>query len=744
MADADETSNVAAAEPSTRVEPGKVRYVDLTLGAWRPREAAAQLAAGLGLTLPGGEPASAFTNPDTADIDIESVGDPVLLRCHDDARRISAALPVNGVVALLAPRYGLSLRYENEWFFLFLKRRGIAIALVGDEPTAVVTGRHFFERRRGVKEPVAGEFAELSPAHRRVLRFFPGLLPRTLATELEITVGSAFLVPVGPNHFLVPTALRDTDPRAAARDFDAMADLEARDDGLKALAESFCTAHFADSTVIVGLSKRMSEDGAADLARDLAERARHVAMTPEEMAVADIRCQETRLARGWFPEMLAMPPPSRQASEAVRKHLDRLKLQAAVLAGETRSAGPEIAAIEEALAAGQPVAGADMRLLDDLIAARATAGEKDRAAGLAEAVRVALDRDAEADARLVFRNAMSRACLHRQRKDAELERAALEAAFATSAGLRSLGEVIEMNALLARLGGEPTSPSAQQAWLRAALAWLAFEPPEALPVGAIRAVGGVGTVRSRLDLDISEAIADRLAEAWPDLVPRKEGTYPAVRAMTDGAKPKKLFGGPGASVLWLDSTGGPPVYVRPRVRLLRLVTAALASLCPAFPSLDRGTIFIDHDAGLDVPATREAALSVGLRARVEEAIFGSEAIQLDAASRSRLLSGMLVRLSPAVSSVEGNDDSLTLGFRRHRGEAALTGAEAQAVAPLRDGAHMLLGSLAVLLGETTVNAERLYRRLEALGIVRVDFVHREESAKPLPAVDASPANRTDL
>ena len=741
MVDADETPDVAVDEPSARVEPGKVRYVDLTLGAWRPREAASQLAAGLGLTLLGAEPASAFANPDTADIDIEAVGDPVLLRCHDDARRIAAALPTNAVVALLAPRYGLPLRYESEWFFLFLKRRGIAIALIGDEPTAAVTGRHVFERRRGVKEPVAGESAELSPAQRRVLRFFPGLLPRSLATELEITVGSAFLVPVGPNHFLIPPALRDSDPRAAARDFDAMADLEARDDGLKALVESFCTAHFADVTAIVALSERMGEGGAADLARDLAERARQVARAPEEMAVADIRRQETRLARGWFPEMRSMPPPSRQTSEAVRKRLDRLKLQAAVLAGEIRHPGREIAAIEEALAAGQPISVADMRLLDDLIVALAAAGETDRALGLVEPVRAALDRLPMADPRLVFKNAMSCARLYRQRQDAGLERAALDAAFATSAGIRSLAEVIEMNALMARLGGELTSPSSQHAWLRAALAWLAFEPPEALPVGAIRAVGGVGTMRSRLDLDISETLADRLMEAWPDLAPRKEGDYPTVRALTDGAKPKKLFGGPGASVLWFDSTGRPPVYVRPRVRLVRLVTAALSSLCPAFPGLDRGTVFVDQNAGLDIPATREEALSVALRARTEEAIFGGETVRLDALSRSRLLSGLVVRLSPAVSSVEGNDDNLALGFRRHRGKAALTGAEAEPVAPLRDGAHMLLGSLAVLLGETTVNAERLYRALEAQGIVRLDFVPREEPAKPSPAADALPASR---
>ncbi len=54
------------------------RYVDLTLGAWRPREAAVQLATTLGIALGPGLPSDPATSPITIGrrgIDVGAVGD---------------------------------------------------------------------------------------------------------------------------------------------------------------------------------------------------------------------------------------------------------------------------------------------------------------------------------------------------------------------------------------------------------------------------------------------------------------------------------------------------------------------------------------------------------------------------------------------------------------------------------------------------------------------------------------------
>ncbi len=333
---------------------GKRPYVDLVLGAWRPWEAATQLAAALGVTLPPG-PARALSACD--EIDDAAVGDPLIFRAHAAAARIAAALPAAGVVVVLTPRFGLPLRHDNEWFFLFLKRRGIAIVFVGDEPEVTVIGRSVFERRGDVGEPPLGAtLGALSPAQERLLRFFPGLLPRSLAEKQRIAIGDAFLVPVGPDHFLIPPGWRDSDPREAAPDLDAMADLEAADAGLASLAQRYCTAHFADSATLCGLSAAIEEGGALDIASELAERARQVALTPAEMATADIRRQEIRRRLGRAAQMLALPPPSRRASNEARHRLDRLKLGAALAVGRTAGLHADLGPLAAKLGAGEPMA----------------------------------------------------------------------------------------------------------------------------------------------------------------------------------------------------------------------------------------------------------------------------------------------------------------------------------------------------------------------------------------------------
>ncbi len=740
----DSGESTATPESPAAAEPPRLRYVDLVLGAWRPREAAAQLATVLGVTLPQrSAPAAAATVTD--DIDIAALGDPVVLEAYEAATRIAAALPPNGLIAVLAPRYGLPLRQDNEWFFLFLKRRNVSLVLIGDEPPANAIGRPVFERRRGIEGPPVGLASDtLSPEQRRLLRFFPGLLPRALAAEFGITIGNAFVVPVATSHFLVPPAYRDTDPRSAGRDFDAMADLEAKDDGLKALAQTFCTAYFADSAAITATSAAIERAGGVELAEALATRARHVARTPEKMATADVRRQELLRHHGRFSEMIALPPPSRQASEVVRQRLDRLRLEAAVAAGQIADRAGDLAPLAARMAASESMAVEDLIPLDDFAAALAAAGEMDRAVALAEQIGAVLA-DRDADQRLVFRNAMNRARIHGRRGEPALQRAALDAAFATSAGIRNFGEVMEMNALLAGAELERQSRPAQLAWLRAALAWLAVEPPEALSASAVGTILGVRKyTRRQLDLDISEAIAERIAAAWPEGTASRADEYPAVRAATETMRPRRSFGGPGASILWLDPAGAAPAYIRPRLTLVRLVQGAVATLCPAFSQLGGGTILVDHNLGLDIPATREQALTVALRTRVETAVYGEETVALDPASRIRLTGGLIVGLSPAVLAVEGGDDRLTLRFRRRLAPATLTGREAEAVAPLRDGAYMPLGSLAVILGKTAVDAERLYRGLEALAIVRVDVKRREEAAEHPPSdPDASTTTREE-
>ena len=345
---------------------------------------------------------------------------------------------------------------------------------------------------------------------------------------------------------------------------------------------------------------------------------------------------------------------------------------------------------------------------------------------------------------------MNLAALARRSGDRAAEQRALARAFATSTGARSLGEIVTMNVALARAEEDPASPAAQGAWLRAALAWLAFEPVEALPVAAVEAVLGTASVpRVQLDQNVSEAIAAALQRAMPGLAApdEKDAPLPSIRLSGNGGDRPDAgdrWTGRGSSVVDAEGRGAAPVAAAARPPRTGVDGAP-----PALPGGQRrepGTILVDDNVGLDLPSTRNAALSMALRAGVAEVCFGEERIALDAAARSRLAADLRVGLSPAIATIDGPPavggsagasgdaagssavtapaGALRARFRRHLDDTTLNGREAEILAPIRDRGRMPLGSLSVLLGLPLTETERLLRGLEARRIVRVDFEGR--------------------
>jgi hypothetical protein len=708
--------------------------IDLVLGAWRPREAATQLAAAIGITLAPGLPPEPETSPVTNDrrgIDIGAVGDPIAFLAHDDAARIAAALPAAATVMVLAPRHGRGIGTLNDWLFHYLRHLALSLVIIGDEPATAIA-RSAFERRRGFEPPPTGRaIGEFTPEQQRLLRFFPGLLPKPIAQRYGLDPAAAALVAVGGAHFLIPPGYRDADPAIAPAALDAIEEVESLDDGLKALAQTFCTAHYADSAALATLATRAFHAGEIDLARELAVRARNVARTPAAAAAADIVRQEIRLYQRRFTEIFATPEPSRQAPEPLRERLAALRLRAAVERGERASAPAGLEAVAARLDHGRADAD-DLHLLALHVAARIAAGEGEVVRSLAAKIGTAAGETG--DQRVTFLAALNLAALARRDEDRAAEGAALDRVHATSAGARSLAEIITMNVALARAAEDPAALRAIGAWLRAALAWLAFEPVEALPVATVETVlGTLSVAKTQLDQAVSDALASAIERAAPALAGTvdSDAPIPAIRRSgVYGLAPEKLVAGAGAAVLWTGTKaqGQPPAPSR--ARLIRLVRAALYEAAPA-AGLDReGTILVDDDAGMDVPATREAALAVALRAGVPEAWLGKERVPIDSAVRPRLAADLRVGLSPAVAAIEGDakaaasGGALTVRFRRHLADTTVSGREAQILAPVRDRGRMPLGSLAVLLGMPLAETERLLRDLEARRIVRVEVEGR--------------------
>jgi len=701
----------------------RARMVDLSLGAWRAREAAFQLAAETGVELASlsvDDPDRGLVSSGLRSIDVAARGDPLVMIAFDDAARIGQALPGGGVVAVLAPAYGLPIRAENEWFFTFLRRHGLSVALVGDDvPSAL--GKSPFERRRGLAAPEAPAGAPaLSPVQRQILRFFPGLLPKALAEKLQIDPQSVGLVPAGPTHFLIPPGWRDRDPRTAARDFDAMVDVEARDDGLHALAQMFCTTYFAEPQALVALSRKAERAGSTDIARELAERARLAARQPDDIVIAETRRIEVALADRRYVAVAAVPEPSRLAAAEPKDRLRRLKTVGQVRAGALAAAERPLAVLISRLEGKERLDTDDLQLLADAAEARLAADDPGGAFVLAEGIEATLARDPRHDRRIAFAAALTLARIHRLRGDIRDYRAAVQRSYATSRGARTLHEILEMNLLEAMGERDAQSPSVRLAWLRAGLAWLAIEPPESLAQSAMLAVLGKEVPRWQLDIDVSDALGHALDAAWPELASSSRQKFPGIRHADERSVPTMMLAGEGAGVLWSPAGGSGIANTRARQHLIRLVLAGLATLQPRLAEIGSGTVLIDTNLGIDIPRSRAEALSVALRSGARELVFAADTITLDEDLRPRFAADLTAAIAPIVAAIEDREDDPCVIFHRHLPPRILSPAEVRAIAPLRDRKGFALAALAEDLGKSLAEAEAEARRLEADRLIRLD------------------------
>lgn len=700
----------------------RVYYVDLVLGAWRAREAARQLAAALGLVLPpfGSGEARSGEAIILQSIEESLSGDGLVTAAAGDAAFLARALPGASIVVVLTPRYDSPLRAENEWLFFFLRRLGVSVAIVGEEPPLPAILRSPFERRRSVVAPEWEIRADQVGSERlRILALFPGLMARAVAETFGLLDEAVGLLSAAPDHFLIPTGYRTVDPRNASRDIDALEDAEAMDDGMRAFGLCHCSSYYAGTAALVGLAERARADGGAGLAADLAARARLVARTPADAALA-----ETCLARLDLAAGLLAPPrsfqPSLRVPEPLRDDWRDLTVWADIASGVRARIEPHVAPLLADTAASPPPDAA-LRL-HAFARACLAAGDRDRAFGLARRVAAALAGDGDAaDDRLVYANQLTLARLHKLAGDAQVARAAVERAFAASLGARNLGEVLALN--VHRAGTAPPEADLPFLWLRAALAWLGMEAGESLGRDAVAAILGDPDIpRGQLEVNVCEVLADRLAAAWPAAGGKGPERLPVVTrtGAASGPRPEKLFGAPGAAVLWTAATDIIPVYPPARARLLRAALVVLGELAPPLRKSEIGTLFVDINQGIDIPATRDEALSVALRHGLGEIVFGGEAAGFDLAARARAAAGLDIRLSPAVARIAGGADRMTVAFRRRLPPLQLSGEDAKLVAPLADGSAYRLPDLSVALGLANAVIEPALRRLERASVLRLD------------------------
>lgn len=279
-----------------------------------------------------------------------------------------------------------------------------------------------------------------------------------------------------------------------------------------------------------------------------------------------------------------------------------------------------------------------------------------------------------------------------------------------------------MNVLRGKAEPDQTSEASRTYWLKAALAWLSLEPREGLGRDATELILGSDKVtRSQLDGEVSSVLAEALAHSWPEIEETTSGRLPDIcpaAALPTGSR--HMYAGPGAAILWTNATRIMPLSTPPRVRLRSLVCAALARICPPFSIVGGGMIAADENLGIDIPGTRDEALSVALRLGVEDFCFGDERLRLGAEERRRLTGQCDVRLSPIVSGIAETADGLVVSFKRYLPKVLLSGTDARLIEPLRAGARIRLMTLPIVADGQSTAAEARLRDLESRRVVRIE------------------------
>ena len=454
--------------------------VDLCLGAWRAREAAFQLCLQCGLTLDSIDGAGVSNGTwNSRGVNVEARGDALISAAYRDGRNLAAAL-AGGEVRVLPPKFGAAWRPENEWIFHYLSLAGVALICEGDPPPF----RHAPDVPWFVEGPIAigtggPNAAEVTPDQRRLLRFFPGLLPEVLVVALGFSAGVLPGLPtVAPGFRFIPPRWRDQAPGTASAEINGLARRAVFDDGLYAFVQVFGSNLFIDATALARLGFRQFLAGSSHLALDLLARARSGAREPKAAALCDLHTQGIRIFEHRFEEVAAMAAPSPKLPLALQLELRRMKGWGEIMLGRVDSAIDNLRACLDALDQGRPLTEEDIYLINIYALSRYRAGDIAGALALEDQIERCLLAKATPDFRLVFVNAINQARLHRALGNRENYASCLERAFATSDGARSWSEIVQLNVMRADSLAQTDWAEVRGYLLRAALAWLALPAPE--------------------------------------------------------------------------------------------------------------------------------------------------------------------------------------------------------------------------------------------------------------------------
>lgn len=665
---------------------------DASLGSWRARHLATELAAQVGVALhvaqdPREALAQTGSLPSLAEIigagvDAEARGDEGIVRALEDARAVARGVKStgrSGVVAI-APRGDRPLDRGDRRFLGFLadtlRADGIplivAVADAGAAPA--IDGWEvgpLEDRDPGAVDPAL--------AGKSTWSLLPGLAEPAITEQLSKGTGPFLGHSLPGGLSLVAPELRPAERPAPRGRYDELAAATAGT-WVEMYAQVFGNNLFVEGSALARAAWREFAAGGVEVALRLLARAAECAVTPAARAVFASQAQGMRIAALRFDEAAAEPAPELALAPDIRGFLLEAKGWGMVLTGQAAEA-ESLLAEARALAAAEEGSVSYLYLMNISALAKLRQNAFDEAMALELHIQERAGALEPEDHRLTYVNALNLARLYRRDGDRDRARALYERAFATSIGTRSEADRVYVNATLAMLAQEDgRAADADRAWMRAALHWLSATVPEAIGGRAASAIVGRAV---RAGDEVVELVSQALLSRWRETgvsLPAVTGA-PAFASTGDSGRLARFVTGDGWSV-GLGLRG--PSAARPaRVRgawdaLRAVVWGRVRSDAPGSLFSPDDTVLVDDRFGREMPLTELEAIEACARLGASQAWLGGGLVALDAAAYGALQRRAKLAIGPAVAAMSHDgDDACLVRFKRQRPPLRIGGVDAR-------------------------------------------------------------------
>jgi tetratricopeptide (TPR) repeat protein len=701
---------------------------DLSLGAWRSHQVAAEFAAQLGITLPGAPPpplqptppaAAARSHGDLvgARIDAETRGDRIVLVALELATRLIAAVAAGAppTLLVLAPRFGLPWEPENIAFLRFLAQglrgRSTHLVLAATDADDPPLPPGWTVRWRDAPGPAAGA------AEKSLLGLVPGVVAPEIAAALDGGAGiaTAQALPLAGGHRLLAPECRRPPAAVPPPEYDRLAAAVQPFAWLAAYAQCHGSPTQADPAVLSAEGRQRFAEGGCAIALRLLERAVACATAPAEQGVFLAQLQGMRITLQRYQELVEAPDPSADLWPALRAILLEAKGWGLAMLDAAERAEPYFLEAQQLL--GRDRYNREyLYLLNIMALNHLKLGDAAGALALERSIEVTLARQPRRDWHLEYINAINLARLYRRARQFHEAERYYQRAFATTQGIRSENDTLYVNVCLARLDQERGAvDEALLHWLRAGLHWVSNSVPEGL---SSRVAGAILSRKPAPDESLPEAISGALEVLLRDTSRAADhGPAPAVLDQDLDALPAPVFvrsdrlpaaasppviecavGAPGWSVLATNLSLPAPFAGAQHRRLCALLYALLQARAATEELANRATLVVDDRLGDEMARTRAELYDTCLRLDVPRMVFAGEIVELDQEVRAELAWQSRVQPGSAVAELQFADGSATVHFKRYRAPLVLTGADAQLLAALPGDRPLLLAELADRLG----------------------------------------------